>query len=118
MVPGKGKPPLPKPRVDPKKRKRAPSFQAVASTALGVAAHANDLLRTSTHGDELWLSKVLRDEVAPYILKLRKQAVADVKKRARAENARAPKSRALGARTWSRGSRYASVRSSSVVESA
>ncbi|KAH8097264.1 hypothetical protein JL720_149 [Aureococcus anophagefferens] len=55
----------PPPAVPPRKRKRAPLLEA-------------------THGDELWLSKVLRDELAPHILRTRRAAVNAVKKEERA----------------------------------
>ncbi|KAH8048606.1 hypothetical protein JL722_12424 [Aureococcus anophagefferens] len=74
----------PPPAVPPRKRKRgAPSFQVLASSALDVAAVAAELLE-ATHGDELWLSKVLRDELAPHILRTRRAAVNAVKKEERA----------------------------------
>ena len=74
----------PPPAVPPRKRKRgAPSFQVLASSALDVAAVAAELL-DATHGDELWLSKVLRDELAPHILRTRRAAVNAVKKEERA----------------------------------
>ncbi|KAH8067109.1 hypothetical protein JL721_7806 [Aureococcus anophagefferens] len=55
----------------------------LASSALDVAAVAAELLE-ATHGDELWLSKVLRDELAPHILRTRRAAVNAVKKEERA----------------------------------
>ena len=78
-------------------RKRVPTYEALASTPLQIHALAADLLADTADGDQLWLAKVLRDDLGPYVLDLRKRAHNEIKRQERAERRMRGVYRQLGA---------------------